>query len=314
MPEEVWQTYQQIWTSPDFIKKSEQAKKNRRGGDLQSKPLGSHTGGSISTLEWKERLERDTGETIGVFPLYKFTHTSKENKEDGWLTHHREFANKYLETVAAAQEAASQDESSSASIDPDKIFLEVAGGVSSKGRVFGIGSAAPAYCNLSQASSSSSKRSIPRNPEQQEEIDALKEQLRQVTQRQDEFMNFMMSQQQQQQQPQQSQQQGYSHMLLQANYSGQPGFYPSLHHPTPYSGLGGIQPPMRPAFTDSAGTFMPLHPQATYPARGSTPLRPPHPSHMWTGSTPFVQLPNNQGEAYYPIPPSPQQPSEGDES
>ncbi|KAE8733223.1 hypothetical protein F3Y22_tig00001478pilonHSYRG00457 [Hibiscus syriacus] len=58
-----------------------------------------------------------------------------------------EFKNKYLHTLAAAQEATSVDESSSTSADPDKIFLEVAGGVSSKGRVFGVGSASPIYYN-----------------------------------------------------------------------------------------------------------------------------------------------------------------------
>ncbi|KAK8564720.1 hypothetical protein V6N12_058303 [Hibiscus sabdariffa] len=43
---------------------------------MEAKPLGSHMGGSIFTIEWKERLERRTREAVGAFPLYKFTHLS----------------------------------------------------------------------------------------------------------------------------------------------------------------------------------------------------------------------------------------------
>ncbi|KAK9034321.1 hypothetical protein V6N11_050489 [Hibiscus sabdariffa] len=286
MSEEIWQSYINHWNSPEFKKKSEQAKKNRRRGDMEAKPLGSHTRGSISTIEWKERLEHRTGEPVGAFPLYKFTHTSKDDKDNGWFSdNHREFDNKYLQTIAAAQEAASADESSSASVDPNKIFLEISGGVSSKGRVFGVGSAAPIYYNTSQTSGSS-QRSIPRNLEQQQEIDVLKEQLKQLTERQDAMMAWIMSQQQSQQQ---QQQQGYSQMLFEANYNGQTGFYPPVHHPPLYPGFSGMQPPMHPT------TSMSLRPQVTYPPRGSTPF-----AH-------FVHPPTNEEEAYYPIPPSPQQ-------
>ncbi|KAE8688117.1 hypothetical protein F3Y22_tig00111000pilonHSYRG00125 [Hibiscus syriacus] len=257
MSEETWQSYLDHWNSLEFKKRSDQAKKNRHRGDIEAKPLGSHTGGSISAIEWKERLEHRTGETEGAFPFYKFTHTSKDNKDDGWFNdNHREFANKYLQTLVAAQEATSANELSSVSVDPYKIFLEVAGGVSSKGRVFGVGSAAPIYYNTSQTSSSS-KRFIPRNPEQQEEIDTLKEQLRQVQEHQDMLMNL-------------AQQQGYSQMFFEANYNGQSGFYPSMHRPLIYPGFSAIQPLMRLTFRGSTSTSMPLHPQT----RGCTPLTP----------------------------------------
>lgn len=116
---------------------------------------------------------------------------------------------------------------------------------------------------------------------------------------------------------QQQQQHGYFHsqMLLQANYSRRPGFYPPPHHPAPNPGLGGIQPPVHPAFTNSAGTSMLLRPRPSYSQRGSTSLAPLHPAYLWTGRTPFVQPPTSQGDAYcYSILPSEQQPSDKDES
>ncbi|KAK9000453.1 hypothetical protein V6N11_080951 [Hibiscus sabdariffa] len=175
--------------------------------------------GAIVDLHGRVQEHR-TGEPVGVFPLYKFTHTSKDDKDNGWFSdNHGEFVNKYLQTIAATQEAASADESSSASVDPNKIFLELSGGVSSKGRVFGVGSAAPIYYNTSQTS----------------------------------------------------------------------GFYPPVHHPPLYPGFSGMQPTMHPT------TSMPLRPQVTYPPRGSTSFAP------------FVHPPINEEEAYYPIPPSPQQ-------
>ncbi|KAK8626267.1 hypothetical protein V6N13_133918 [Hibiscus sabdariffa] len=111
-----------------------------------------------------------TCEPVGAFPLYRFAHTSKYDKDNGWFSdNHWEFV-----IVAITHEAASADESSSASVDPNKIFLELSGGVNSKGWVFGVGSAVSIYYNTSQTSSSS-QRSITRNPKQQQEIDALKE-------------------------------------------------------------------------------------------------------------------------------------------
>ncbi|KAE8704510.1 hypothetical protein F3Y22_tig00110450pilonHSYRG00514 [Hibiscus syriacus] len=79
---------------------------------------------------------RQTGNSPSALGPTNAPHTSK---------------NKYLHALAAAQEATSVDELSSASSEPNKIFLEI-GGVSSKGRVFGIGFAAPIYYNTSQTS------------------------------------------------------------------------------------------------------------------------------------------------------------------
>ncbi|KAK9006189.1 hypothetical protein V6N11_035234 [Hibiscus sabdariffa] len=74
-----------------------------------------------------------------------------------------------------------------------------------------------------------------------------------------------------------------------SKYDKDNGFYPPVHHPPLYPGFSGLQPPMHPT------TSMPLRPQVNYPPRGRTPF------------SPFVQPPTNEEEAYYPIPPSPQQ-------
>ncbi|KAE8732724.1 hypothetical protein F3Y22_tig00001777pilonHSYRG00014 [Hibiscus syriacus] len=184
--------------------------------------------------------EHRIGETVGAFPLYKFTHTSKDNKDDGWFSdNHREFVNKYLQTLATTQEATSVDELSSASADLDKIFLKVAGRVSSKGRVFGVGSTAPIYYNVS---------------------------------------NFWFFKKVHTTKSRATRRDRYIKRAIEASprtsrYANEFSFYPSMHHPPLYPGFNAIQPLM-------------------HQTRGNTPLAP------------FVQPPNNQEEAYYPIPPS----------
>ena len=52
IPEDVWQSWQEYWNTPEYKKKCEQATKNRhseKGGPGTG--LSTHTGGSRSTFE-----------------------------------------------------------------------------------------------------------------------------------------------------------------------------------------------------------------------------------------------------------------------
>ncbi|XVF57271.1 hypothetical protein PTKIN_Ptkin06aG0191800 [Pterospermum kingtungense] len=157
--DEAWAEFQQYWATEEFKKRSEIAKKNRRS--TTGGPGPSHTGGSISYTEHRERMTKDLGRDPGSFELFQRTHTKKDNKTDGWVDQRsRAVANKYQAALAAAIAASQTEglvESAAPSVDHDQIYLEAAGGVDKRKRVYGLGSQASSFYSFSRASSSTGK-------------------------------------------------------------------------------------------------------------------------------------------------------------
>ncbi|XP_047263647.1 uncharacterized protein LOC124896152 [Capsicum annuum] len=54
--EDVWESWQRLWADPKCVEKSKINAQNHRGG--KEVAAGTHTGGSISTGEYRKRLER----------------------------------------------------------------------------------------------------------------------------------------------------------------------------------------------------------------------------------------------------------------
>ncbi|KMS64521.1 hypothetical protein BVRB_019430, partial [Beta vulgaris subsp. vulgaris] len=84
MPEEIHQQLIQKTKEDEFKKKSEQAKKNKRGGSLEGVVEPGHCQGSISTAEYAKRMAAKNG---GVLPkaadIYLETHSKERQPGQG---------------------------------------------------------------------------------------------------------------------------------------------------------------------------------------------------------------------------------------
>ena len=56
IPQSIWDDLRAVWGAEEAQKKSAQGKKNRRKGSLDNVSLATHTGGSISMVDWAQRL------------------------------------------------------------------------------------------------------------------------------------------------------------------------------------------------------------------------------------------------------------------
>ncbi|XP_038716888.1 uncharacterized protein LOC120009381 isoform X2 [Tripterygium wilfordii] len=132
IPTDVCDEVCHIWDGPEYKKKREQGRKNRASMDGFS-----HTGGSIPCSEYHKRMRVKLGQN----PI---------NTEKNF--------NKLKEEMLAQQSISSISESPHEPLDESSLFIKVVGGLSKKGRVYGLGSEARCLHSASFCSSGHSKR------------------------------------------------------------------------------------------------------------------------------------------------------------
>ncbi|XP_065850825.1 uncharacterized protein [Euphorbia lathyris] len=77
-PDDVWQSWARMWSSPEFKRRSARAKKARGGKD--GVPKGTHTGGSCSHAKnCKKKLEKEMNQPITPHQLFLWTHTHEHD-------------------------------------------------------------------------------------------------------------------------------------------------------------------------------------------------------------------------------------------
>ncbi|KAM3319336.1 hypothetical protein P3S67_006536 [Capsicum chacoense] len=70
--EDVWESWQRLWTDPKCVEKSKINAQNRRGG--KEVAVGTHTGGSISIGEYRKRLAAEMGRDPTPSELHLHVH------------------------------------------------------------------------------------------------------------------------------------------------------------------------------------------------------------------------------------------------
>ncbi|XP_056685680.1 uncharacterized protein [Spinacia oleracea] len=165
----------------EFKKRSERAKKNRRGGSLTNKVEPSHFQGSISTTEAAKKMAKENG---GKMPtageLYLKTHTKEVPGKGKVLcsSKAKQIKEAYEKNVAECREKGINK-------DPNQIYFETVGG-RKKGKVPGLGSGAALYYEPSTRRGGSSSSSY--TPSMYSQLSArLEETQQQLSQKSIEF-------------------------------------------------------------------------------------------------------------------------------
>ncbi|XP_061352531.1 uncharacterized protein LOC133297410 [Gastrolobium bilobum] len=138
----------EIWSSDEWQKKSQKNKQNRACFEG-----ASHVGGSIPFSEHKKRLMEDPAIDPNSVDwlLYEMMHIVK--KDGSWTSQRsKEVADKFFERRNEHDMVIGNDASTGQS--DNELFLQTVGGMSKKGRIFGLDSEASKY-KASQKSASS---------------------------------------------------------------------------------------------------------------------------------------------------------------
>ncbi|WCJ18110.1 hypothetical protein M5689_000486 [Euphorbia peplus] len=124
-----------MWNTPEYKLKREKAKKQRAGKDGVAK--GTHTTGSLSHVMTAKKLEKEKGEAVTPGELFLHMHT---RKHDGM-----NFVNDRFEEFQARFQNLSQPNQTPGTVlealNHMEAFYKACGGITSGGKVFGLGSA-----------------------------------------------------------------------------------------------------------------------------------------------------------------------------
>lgn len=135
----------------DFQKRSEQARKNKRGGSDKKLIHPGHVQGSISTVEVADRLAKENG---GVFPtavdVYIRTHSREEEGRGKVLV-----GEKAKKTIENYNQKMAEYKQKGINKDPNEVFWEIVGG-RKKGQVQGLGTGANMFYQKSTGRSCNS--------------------------------------------------------------------------------------------------------------------------------------------------------------
>lgn len=177
MTENIWNTLQNYWKSPEFKEKSEQAKKNR-SSDVDGLGTSLHTGGSIPMTEHKRRLEIREGKEVMDVDLFLATH---QKKDKSWVDNrsaktYEKWANTWKD-VEMSQESEELSSQNSVKLTQDQVWAR--DNRTKRGTIYGIGGEGGKYKSAtSQCFSKSSyimEEQSEREKKTTEEIEALKE-------------------------------------------------------------------------------------------------------------------------------------------
>ncbi|XP_052170420.1 uncharacterized protein LOC127786798 [Diospyros lotus] len=177
VPDDVWDRWMQKWEQDEaFKKRSAQASLNRLSetGGLGAGP-SRHTGGSISSAEYKRRMTHEFGRKPTLIELFEQTHSKKT--EEGQMV----YVDRRSSSVILLEQATQPNEGSEEPQQPDcdQIFIQAAGGKNKKKRIYGTGSLSQSkFSDVGSLSSVSS--GLNENPVIQEMTEKLKVQLEQI--------------------------------------------------------------------------------------------------------------------------------------
>nr|GLL37518.1 uncharacterized protein LOC109156624 [Ipomoea trifida] len=144
IPPEIWTKWNEVWNSEEGKKKTELAKKNRRGGVLNGVAQSTHTTGSTPHVKVAAQLERQLGHYPSYYELFKHTHTKQHDGE----TFIVEKAKQIHEQVATQREVLT---GTGEQVDDNQLYYDVVGGHDKKRRIYGLGSYG---CSIVNGSSS----------------------------------------------------------------------------------------------------------------------------------------------------------------
>ncbi|KAL2938178.1 Argininosuccinate lyase [Bienertia sinuspersici] len=123
-----------------FKKRSEQAKKNKRGGSLSNKVEPGHCQGSVSTNEYAKRMAKENG---GILPkaadVYLRTHSKEEPGKGKQLV-----GSKAKQVMGEYDKKMAEYKDKGIDKDPNEVYFEAVGG-RKKGLIPSLGSAGDLY-------------------------------------------------------------------------------------------------------------------------------------------------------------------------
>ncbi|XP_021737549.1 uncharacterized protein LOC110704073 [Chenopodium quinoa] len=130
-----------IATDPDYKKRSEQNKKNRRGGSMENVVEPTHFQGTISVVQHdKKMVAQNQGQLPNAHDLFLKTHF-KEVPGKGQVA-----ANTKEKRIAETyQKKLEETRSQRIQKSPNEFYWETVGGRNKKGRVKGLGQSAELY-------------------------------------------------------------------------------------------------------------------------------------------------------------------------
>nr|GMC48952.1 uncharacterized protein LOC109156624 [Ipomoea batatas] len=130
---EIWTKWNEVWNSEEGKKKTELAKKNRRGGVLNGVAQSTHTTGSTPHVKVAAQLEGQLGHYPSYYELFKHTHTKQHDGE----TFIVEKAKQIHEQVATQRDMLT---GTGEQVDDNQLYYDVVGGHDKKRRIYGLGS------------------------------------------------------------------------------------------------------------------------------------------------------------------------------
>ncbi|XP_048498371.2 uncharacterized protein LOC104886459 [Beta vulgaris subsp. vulgaris] len=152
MPEEIHQQLMQKTKEDEFKKKSEQAKKNKRGGSLEGVVEPGHCQGSISTAEYARRMAAKNG---GVLPkaadIYLETHSKERQPGQGKQL----IGSKSKQIMDNYNKKLDDYREKGVNKDPNEVYFETVGG-RKKGLIPGLGTSGDLLYKKSSTRTSSS--------------------------------------------------------------------------------------------------------------------------------------------------------------
>ncbi|XP_019158533.1 PREDICTED: uncharacterized protein LOC109155304 [Ipomoea nil] len=133
VPPEIWIKWNDVWNSEEGKKKTELAKKNRRGGVLTGVAQSTHTTGSTPHVKVAAQLEGQLGHCPSYYELFRHTHTKQHDGQ----TFIAEKAKQIHEQVESQREMLAEN---GEQVDDNQLYYDAVGGHDKKRRVYGLGS------------------------------------------------------------------------------------------------------------------------------------------------------------------------------
>ncbi|KAL2922446.1 hypothetical protein RDABS01_013937, partial [Bienertia sinuspersici] len=157
MSEEVHETMMKRIQEEDFIKRSEQAKKNKRGGSLDNVIEPGHFQGSISA---SEHARREAAKNGGILPKAEDLYLKFHSREQVQGKGKELVGSKAKQIMGAYERKLTEYKEKGIEIDPNAVYLMVVGG-RKRGLILGLGTAGDLLYKKSSSRSDKSSTYTP---------------------------------------------------------------------------------------------------------------------------------------------------------
>ncbi|XP_074324507.1 uncharacterized protein LOC141661404 [Apium graveolens] len=141
---DVWDKWAQQWKTPEFKKKSEIQKKNRKGGDGQP---STHTCGSCSHRTHAADLAKELKRKPHPREVFKHTHF----KAGKWVDEKSKLTHEAIEDLLKQNSQKVDGSAESQIVDEVGAYFDAVGGRNKKYRVYGIGSSQNIFYGLGKS-------------------------------------------------------------------------------------------------------------------------------------------------------------------